>query len=83
MGDGVPDLYRHLVHSVPLNDSDRLESLFRHRADKIAAFLIEPIMGNCCSITASNQYLKDTRELCSRYDVILIIDEGKNRVPGR
>ncbi len=76
-GDGVPDLYRHLVHSVPLNDSDRLESLFRHRADKIAAFLIEPIMGNCCSITASNQYLKDTRELCSRYDVILIIDEVK------
>ena len=76
-GEGVPGLYRHLIHSVPMNDSDRLESLFRQRADKIGVFLIEPMMGNCCSITATGQYLKDVRELCSRYNVILIIDEVK------
>ena len=76
-GEGVPDLYRHLIHSVPMNDSDRLESLFRHRAGKIGAFLIEPMMGNCCSITATGQYLRDVRELCSRYNVLLIIDEVK------
>lgn len=76
-GEGVPDLYRHLIHSVPMNDSDRLESLFRDRADKIGALLIEPMMGNCCSITATHQYLKDVRELCSRFDVVLIIDEVK------
>ena len=76
-GEGVPDLYRHLIHSVPMNDSDRLESLFRHRAGNIGAFLIEPMMGNCCSITATRQYLRDVRELCSRYDVLLIIDEVK------
>ena len=76
-GEGVPDLYRRLIHSVPMNDADRLESLFRHRAGKIGAFLIEPMMGNCCSITATGQYLKDVRELCSRYNVILIIDEVK------
>ena len=76
-GEGVPYLYRHLVHSVPMNDADRLESLLRRRAGKIGAFLIEPMMGNCCSITATGQYLRDVRELCSRYDVILIIDEVK------
>ena len=76
-GEGVPDLYRRLVHSVPMNDSDRLESLFRQRAGKIGAFLIEPMMGNCCSITATGQYLRDVRELCSRYNVLLIIDEVK------
>ena len=76
-GEGVPDLYRHLVHCVPMNDADRLESLFRHRADKIGAFLVEPMMGNCCSITATRQYLKDVRELCSRYGVVLVIDEVK------
>ena len=76
-GEGVPDLYRHLIHSVPMNDSDRLESLLRHRAGKIGAFLIEPMMGNCCSITATGQYLRDVRELCSRYNVLLVIDEVK------
>ena len=76
-GEGVPELYRHLVHSVPMNDSDRLESLFRHRADKIGAFVIEPMMGNCCSITSTGQYLKDVRELCNRYNVLLVIDEVK------
>lgn len=76
-GEGVPDLYRHLIHSVPMNDAGRLESLFRRRAGKIGAFLIEPMMGNCCSITAAGQYLKDVRELCSRYNVLLIIDEVK------
>lgn len=76
-GEGVPGLYRDLIHCVPMNDAERLEGLFRRRAGKIGAFLIEPMMGNCCSITATGQYLRDVRELCSRYDVILIIDEVK------
>ena len=76
-GEGVPGLYHRLIHSVPMNDADRLESLFRRRADNIGAFLIEPMMGNCCSITATGQYLKDVRELCDRYNVVLIIDEVK------
>lgn len=75
--DGVPDLYSHLIYSVPLNDANRVERLFQRHADKIAAFMIEPMMGNCCSITADQQYLKDIRELCTKYDVILIVDEVK------
>jgi glutamate-1-semialdehyde 2,1-aminomutase len=75
--DGVPDLYSHLVYSVPLNDANRVERLFQRHANKIAAFMIEPMMGNCCSITADQQYLKDVRELCTKYDVILIVDEVK------
>ncbi len=34
-------------------------------------------MGNCCGITADKQYLQDVRELCDRYDVLLIVDEVK------
>lgn len=34
-------------------------------------------MGNCCAITADAQYMKDVREICDRYDVLLIIDEVK------
>ena len=76
-GEGVPALYRRLAHSVPLNDADRVETLFQRHGNEIGAFLIEPMMGNCCSITAQRQYLQDICELCRRYDVVLIIDEVK------
>jgi glutamate-1-semialdehyde 2,1-aminomutase len=39
--------------------------------------MIEPIMGNCCSITATQEYLHDARALCERHDVIMIVDEVK------
>jgi glutamate-1-semialdehyde 2,1-aminomutase len=76
-GEGVPSLYSHLIHSVPLNDANRLERLFKRHGNTIAALVIEPIMGNCCAITAEQQYLKDVRELCDKYGVVLIIDEVK------
>ncbi len=74
---GVPSLYGHLIYSVPMNDANRLERLFKRHADDIAALLIEPIQGNCCAITAETQYLKDVRALCDKFGVVLIIDEIK------
>ena len=75
--EGVPNLMKKLYHTVPLNDAEALEDVLRRHGDDIAAFLIEPIMGNCCSITAQAQYLADVRELCSRYGVLMIVDEVK------
>ncbi len=76
-GDGIPALTKNLSYSVPLNDANALEDVFRKHANEIAAFLLEPIMGNCCGITADKQYLRDVRALCDRYDVLLIVDEVK------
>ena len=76
-GDGVPKLTKRLFHTVPLNDANALEDLLREKHHKIGAMLVEPIMGNCCAITATQQYMKDVRELCDRYNVVLIIDEVK------
>jgi glutamate-1-semialdehyde aminotransferase len=33
--------------------------VFKAYGHEIAAFLIEPIMGNCCSISATREYLRD------------------------
>ncbi len=74
---GIPSVLKDLVHIVPLNDANRVEELFKKEADTIAAFLIEPIMGNCCSITAEQSYMQDVRALCDLYNVVLIIDEVK------
>lgn len=76
-GDGVPQVTKKLFHSVPLNDAQVLEDLLKRNGDQIGAFLLEPIMGNCCGIAATKQYLCDVRELCQRHDVLLIIDEVK------
>jgi glutamate-1-semialdehyde 2,1-aminomutase len=74
---GVPQMMRKLAHFTPLNDANYLEDLLRRHHSSIGAFLIEPIMGNCCSITATRAYLQAARELCEKYDVIMIVDEVK------
>jgi len=76
-GDGVPAVTKRLFHSVQMNDANALEDLLKAKHKEIGAFLIEPIMGNCCGIRADAQYMKDVREICDRYDVLLIIDEVK------
>ena len=76
-GEGVPAVTRRLFHPVPLNDANALEDLMKKKHDQIGAFLIEPIMGNCCAITARAQYMRDVREICDRYGVLLIVDEVK------
>ena len=76
-GDGVPKVTKRMFHTVPLNDANAIEDLLRRNRDKIGSVLIEPIMGNCCGISASMQYMKDLRVLCDQYEVLLIIDEVK------
>jgi glutamate-1-semialdehyde 2,1-aminomutase len=76
-GDGIPAVLKPLFHTVPLNDSNAVEDVLRKHHGDIGAFLIEPIMGNCCGLTATREYLQDIRYLCDKYDVVLIIDEVK------
>jgi glutamate-1-semialdehyde 2,1-aminomutase len=75
-GEGVPEITKSLFHTVPLNDADALENLLKTHRD-IGAFLVEPIMGNCCGLTATRAYMQDVRYLCDKYEVVLIIDEVK------
>lgn len=77
LGEGVPQILKPLFHAVPLNDANALEDVLKKHGDEIGAFLVEPIMGNCCGLTATNQYMLDVRALCDKYDVVLIIDEVK------
>jgi glutamate-1-semialdehyde 2,1-aminomutase len=74
---GTPQIVKPLFHAVPLNDANALEDVLRKNHQDIGAFLIEPIMGNCCGLTATTEYLADVRSLCDRYDVVLIVDEVK------
>jgi glutamate-1-semialdehyde 2,1-aminomutase len=75
--EGVPLATRHFAHFVQANDANQLEDVLQRHGSSIACMLIEPIMGNCLGIAADPQYLRAARELCDKYDVLLIIDEVK------
>lgn len=75
--EGVPNLIKSLFHAVPLNDANVLEEVLRKHGDRIGAFLVEPIMGNCCGISATPEYMQAVRSLCDKYNVVLIVDEVK------
>jgi glutamate-1-semialdehyde 2,1-aminomutase len=74
---GIPGILKKLAHFTPLNDADYLEDLLKRHHQDIGAFLIEPMMGNCCSIMSTIEYVHAARELCEKYNVIMIVDEVK------
>tara|TARA_B110000014_G_scaffold75462_1_gene51546 strand:+ start:641 stop:1963 length:1323 start_codon:yes stop_codon:yes gene_type:complete len=74
---GVPKHNADMLHLVPMNDASRLEDLLKEKHNDIGALLIEPILGNCCSIAATQEYMNAVRSLCDQYNVVLIIDEVK------
>jgi len=76
-GKGIPRTIKDLAHLVPMNNCERLEETFKRHGNTLAAMLIEPIQGNCCAISADVAYVKLARELCTKYGVLLIIDEVK------
>jgi glutamate-1-semialdehyde 2,1-aminomutase len=76
-GQGVPQLVRQLFWQVPYNDAQRLEDVLKKHHDSIAAVLIEPILGNCCGIPSKPEFIKAVRALCTKYNVLMIVDEVK------
>jgi len=76
-GAGIPASTRDLVDFIPLNSDEALAQLFAAKGDEIAAVLLEPIMGNCGSIAATQVWLQGLRDTCTQHGTQLIIDEVK------
>jgi glutamate-1-semialdehyde 2,1-aminomutase len=69
----LPDVVSH-TRQVPYNDPEALESLLSREKD-IAAFILEPVMGNIGPILPEGSYLREVREITRAHDVLLIFDE--------
>lgn len=52
-----------------------LESNFEKNKSELAAFIIEPILGSAGVIPLPQEYVKLLRQLCNKYEVLLICDE--------
>jgi glutamate-1-semialdehyde 2,1-aminomutase len=76
-GAGIPKRSHGLVDFIPLNNEERLAQIFQAHPEKIAAVILEPIMGNCGSIAATGDWLKSLRSHCDANGTLLIMDEVK------
>lgn len=71
MNPGVPkDLLSRVVE---FNDVEALERELAH--EDCACVLAEPVMTNCGMVLPAEGYLEKLRELCTKYNTYLVIDE--------
>jgi len=57
---------------IPFGDADALESAI---TPKTVAFLVEPIQGEGGVVVPPNGYLRKAREICDKYNIVLVTDE--------
>jgi glutamate-1-semialdehyde 2,1-aminomutase len=57
------------------NDLDSVAALFEQQGNDIACIIIEPVTGNMNCILPSPGFLQGLREICDRYQALLIFDE--------
>lgn len=63
------------THRVATNDPSDLEALLADKADAIAAFFCEPVMGTGGVIPPAPGYLERVQQLCASHDVLFVADE--------
>ena len=66
------------VQHVEFGNAEAVETAIRNLiavGESVAAVIVEPIQGEAGIIVPPDDYLPELREICDRYDVLLILDE--------
>jgi glutamate-1-semialdehyde 2,1-aminomutase len=72
---GIPVSVANDILVTPFNDLDIAKRVLKANHDKIAAIILEPMLGAGGGIGPQEGYLKGLRALADKYDVLLIFDE--------
>jgi len=72
---GIPEEVAKTVIVAPWNNPTSLERILKKHSGDVAAIITEPVMANQGIIPPEPDYLKQLRELTTKYDVLLIFDE--------
>ena len=77
MKNGIPTDCFQNTHAVPINDIEALEAEILKWQDDggVAAFMMEAVGQDSGTIPTTKEYHKAARELCDKYDMLLIYDE--------
>lgn len=74
LGQRVYGVDRRLVRHVPLNDTDALEALLARQGDRIAAVVVEPLLGSG-AIPLTDEFLTALTAAREEHGFLLVADE--------
>lgn len=72
---GVPQAFAATTIALPFNSIDAVEAAFREHGAKIAAVIVEPVVGNMGCVPPRPGYLEALRDITARHGALLIFDE--------
>ncbi|MFN2528967.1 MAG: aspartate aminotransferase family protein [Candidatus Baltobacteraceae bacterium] len=72
---GIPQGVMRDVIVTRYNDLDALDEVLRGNEDRLAAIIVEPIVGNMGMVTPAAGFLEGLRERTTRLGAVLIFDE--------
>lgn len=72
---GVPAAVVASTLSLPFNDESALSELFQREPGKIAAVIVEPVVGNMGLVPPQPGFLEHVLELCRQHGAVSIFDE--------
>lgn len=77
MSSGMPHVIGGLVRTLPFNDLDAVARLMATEGDRVAALMVEPMLGNTMGIEPRPGFLEGLRDICDESGALLIFDEVK------
>jgi len=72
---GVPESFTEHTLVASFNKLETVEELFAKFPNDIAAIIVEPIAGNMNCVLPNDGFLQGLRDLCDKYQSLLIFDE--------
>jgi glutamate-1-semialdehyde 2,1-aminomutase len=82
---GIPASLATLTSTVPFNDLEALQGVFREKGSEIACVILEPVPANAGLYLPEPGYLEAIQKLCREHGALLIFDEvmtGFRLAPG-
>jgi glutamate-1-semialdehyde 2,1-aminomutase len=74
-GRGIPEGIAEDVLVTCFNDPQQLEDAFKAHGDRLACFIVEPVIGAGGMMPAHPEFLQTARRMADRYGALLIFDE--------
>jgi len=72
---GVPESFSDTTIALPYNSIEAVEEAFRAHGGRIAAVIVEPVVGNMGCVPPHPGYLEALRDITARHGALLIFDE--------
>lgn len=72
---GIPEDFAKHTLTVSFNNLDEVEQIFAKYPQEIACIIVEPVAGNMNCIPPVAGFLEGLRDICDRYQSVLIFDE--------